>query len=86
MNEPHFSVEKKMEIVILSLAPNANDDGICGRFGIHKSTLREWKTRFLDGARAALGKQSRDTTEIKKKLEDSRKALKDLITKDGPKE
>ena len=83
MAEPRYSVEKKMEIVILALDPRANIDGICDRYGIQRSTLRGWKEKFLAGARQALSHESRETAEIQRKIEDSRKALKKLIEPQG---
>jgi len=83
MPEPRYSVDKKMEIVMLSLRPNANIEGICQRFSISRATFREWKEKFLAGARLGLSRESRETQEIRVKLEDQRRKLRELLGDEG---
>ena len=84
MDDLNLSPDKKMEIVILGLAPRANIDGICRRYGITHATFRDMRQKFLEGAREALSRDSRDTREIRLDLEASREALKKFIPEDPP--
>jgi transposase-like protein len=83
MDEPRYSVDKKMEIVLLGLRPNANMESICERYSISRSTFRDWKEKFLAGARLGLSRESRETQEIRVKLDEQRRKLKDLLGDDG---
>ena len=76
-----FTADQKMKIVILSFDPAANIDGICKKYEVTVAQLRDWKTRFLEGARAALAKpdNKRDTQEIRKDLEKTRVQLKKFL-------
>ncbi|MHC5038635.1 MAG: transposase [Planctomycetota bacterium] len=78
---PKFTVDEKVKIVVLTFDPSANLDGICRKYGITMSQLREWKETFIRGAKQALSRPSRDTQEIRKNLEQVRKDLTRFLHK-----
>jgi len=76
-----LSVDEKIKIVILGFDPKANLAGICKKFGITLAQHREWRDLFLEGARQALARPSRnrDTGEIRRDLEKTREQLKKFL-------
>ncbi|MDR6227145.1 transposase [Desmospora profundinema] len=76
MGRRKWSAEKKMEIVLEGMAPEANISEVCRRHHIAQPQYYRWREAFLEGGRSAL----RTTpSQREKQLEEELKEAKSLL-------